>query len=229
MVDNAWFGREGVFNIEIDSENGSHTWRVTKDPILFPDGKSWRSYVSDNRLEITCGEAPYLVSRYDSVTGKSIPIDERIGILDRKLRLVNENTQTTADWLKATQTAYMSIYGFEWQGDNLFLARKNLILSFIDYFRAKFGKDPQLKSLLYIAYIISWNIWQMDGLKGVIPKTCHNYRMVEKTLFEDIETVVECQGCKNGDLHAHNGMYALIKDWNASKAKQKIRFVDLIK
>lgn len=45
------------------------------------------------RLEISCGEAPYLVSRYDSVTGKTIKIKNRIGLLDRKLRIVSENIE----------------------------------------------------------------------------------------------------------------------------------------
>ena len=46
------------------------------------------------RLEISCGEAPYLVSRYDTVMGETIPISQRIGLLDRKLRVVSENTDT---------------------------------------------------------------------------------------------------------------------------------------
>ena len=53
------------------------------------------------RLEITCGEAPFLASRYDTTTGEVIPIPERIGILDRKLRIVTENAGTQPDeWLK---------------------------------------------------------------------------------------------------------------------------------
>ena len=63
LVDDAWFGREGVFN----TENPDHTWMVNTDPITFPEGKTWRDYVRDTRLEITCGEAPYIVSRYDTV------------------------------------------------------------------------------------------------------------------------------------------------------------------
>jgi len=229
LIDNAWFGREGVFNTEIDNPDGTHSWIVNAEPVVFPEGKTWRDYVTENRLEITCGEAPYLVSRYDTVTGEPIPVERRIGLLDRKLRVVGENTTTSGEWLKAAQSAYMSIYGYEWQGDSLVLARKALLYTFSDYYRAKFGKDPQLKSLQYIAYIISWNIWQMDGLKGVIPDSCGERRTVVTDLFGETETVTQCRGCKNGDIHAHNGTYALIKDWGAPKAKQKIRFIDLIK
>lgn len=229
LVDNAWFGREGVFNTEVDNPDGFHSWIVNAEPVVFPEGKTWRDYLNENRLEITCGEAPYLVSRYDTVTGEPIPVERRIGLLDRKLRVVSENTSTTGEWLKAAQAAYMSIYGFEWQGDNLVLAREALLYTFLDYFRAKFGKEPQLKSLQYIAYIISWNIWQMDGLKGVIPNSCGDRRTVVVDLFGETETITPCQGCKNGDIRAHNGTYALIKDWSAPKSKQKIRFIDLIK
>lgn len=229
LVDNAWFGREGVFNTEVDNPDGTHTWIVNTAPVIFPDGLTWRDYVNENRLEITCGEAPYLVSRYDAVTGEAIAVERRIGLLDRKLRVVSENTATSGEWLKAAQDAYMSIYGFEWQGDNLVLAREALLFTFIDYYRAKFGKEPQLKSLQYIAYIISWNIWQMDGLKGVIPDTCGERRTVVADLFGETETITQCEGCKSGDIKKHNGTYALIKDWSAPKAKQKIRFIDLIK
>lgn len=229
LIDNEWFGRENVFNTEIDNPDGSHDWTPADSKIEFPEGKTWRDYVNENRLEITCGEAPYLVSRYDTVTGLPIPLEKRIGLLDRKLRVVNENTDNTADWLKAAQSAFQSIYGFEWQGDNLLLAREALLYTFLDYFRAKFGKEPQLKSTLYIAYIISWNLWQMDGLKGVIPNSCGERRTIVADLFGETEHVSQCEGCKNGGFRNHNGTYALVKDWNAPKAKQKIRFIDLIK
>lgn len=229
LIDSAWFGRDNVFNTETDRPDGTHSWTATEGSIAFPEGRTWRSYVSEKRLEITCGEAPYLVSRYDTVTGEPIPVEQRIGLLDRKLRIVGENTSASADWLKAAQTAFMSTYGYEWQGDSLVLARANLLHTFVDYYTAKFGKSPQLKSLQYIAYIISWNIWQMDGLKGVVPDTCGERRKVEHTLFGDEERITVCQGCKNDDLRAHNGIYALVKNWGATKDHQKIRFIDLIK
>ena len=121
LIDAAWFGREGVFNTEVDSPDGSHSWTVNPAPVAFPEGKSWLDYVKDIRLEITCGEAPYLASRYDTVTGEPIPVESRIGLLDRKLRVVSENTSTTSEWLKAAQAAFQSTYAYEWQGDNLVL------------------------------------------------------------------------------------------------------------
>ena len=236
LVDNAWFGREGVFNTEVDHPDGSHSWIVNSEPVVFLDGKTWRDYVNENRLEITCGEAPYLVSRYDTVTGEPIPVERRIGLLDRKLRIVGENTGTAIDWLKAAQAAYMSTYGYEWQGDNLILAREALLYTFIDYYHAKFGKDPSLKSLKFIAEIISWNIWQMDGLKGVIPDSCIKLPKLKNeppSLFSSEDfgvpeepTLFDCPGCKNKDIHSHTGKYAKIKDWKEDKV---LTFVSLIK
>ena len=232
LVDNAWFGREGVFNTEIDNPDGTHTWVSNPDKIEFPEGKTWKDYVNENRMEITCGEAPYLVSRYDTVTGEPIPIENRIGLLDRKLRVVSENTETPGDWLKGAQSAFQSVYGFEWQGDNLVLAREALLYTFLDYYRAKFGKDPLLKSILYIAYIISWNIWQMDGLKGVIPDSCIKVpakKGPQLTLFDDEinePTLFDCPGCKKKDIKQHSGVYCKIMDWETDTP---ILFVSLIK
>ncbi len=236
LVDNAWFGRENVFNTEIDDSDGSHTWLPSEGKIEFPEGKTWRDYVTENRLEITCGEAPYLVSRYDTVSGETISVERRIGLLDRKLRVVSENTESTGEWLKAAKPAFQSTYGFEWQGDNIVLAREALLDTFIDYYRAKFGKNPQIKSLLDIADIISWNIWQMDGLKGVIPNSCIKIPKLKNepsSLFspEDLGeqeelTLFDCPGCKNKDIHSHTGKYALIKDWKEDKV---LTFVSLIK
>ena len=226
LVDNAWFGQENVFNVEVDNSDGSHSWIPSEEKIVFPEGKTWHDYVNENRLEITCGEAPYLVSRYDSVTGEPIPIEQRIGLLDRKLRVIGENTETSSEWLKAAQSAFMSIYGYEWQGDNLVLARKSLLYTFIDYYKVKFGKMPQLKSLQNIASIISWNIWQMDGLKGVIPDSCCRVQQTVQNLFDSSVTIQECEGCQNGNILKHNGTYCNIMDWSSNKT---VTFISLLK
>ena len=124
LVDNAWFERENVFNIE---SADSRSWEATKEKIIFPEGKTWKDYVKDTRLEITCGEAPYIVSRYDTTTGAFIPLEKRIGLLDRKLRVVSENVDTSGEWLEWAQVAYKNTFAYEWQGDNLLLAREAML------------------------------------------------------------------------------------------------------
>ena len=166
LVDEQWFGRADVFNIA-----GDKGWKTVKTKIAFPSkpGKTWQDYIRAKRMEITCGEAPYLVSRYDTVTGKPIKVYKRIGLLDRKLRVINENVDDASDWFLWVKKAYQSIYGYEYQGDNLLLARKNLLLTFIDNMIYKFDRQPTTNELKSIAYIISWNIWQMDGLTYTAP------------------------------------------------------------
>ncbi len=235
LIDSAWFGREDVFNIEIDNADIAHSWMPTSGKIEFPEGKTWQDYVTDIRLEITCGEAPYLVSRYDAVSGAPLPVEMRIGLLDRKLRVVGENTATSGQWLAAAKAALRAIYAYEWQGDNLLIARTNILHTILDFYRARFGRTIPARSLPGFAYIISWNIWQMDGLKGVIPDTCGERRAIIRTLFGETEIVKHCDGCNNCNIREHNGTYALIADWPADTAssqvkhKKTIRFIDLFK
>lgn len=222
LVDNVWFGTDFVFNEEKDK-----TWTATTEPIVFPTatGKTWQDYINDVRLEITCGEAPYLVSRYDTVNGHMIELSQRIGLLDRKLRIVSENTHTEEEWLKWAIKSFQNIYGYDWQGDNVLLARENLLFTFIDYYKAKFDKEPTIDILRKIADILSWNIWQMDGLKFVIPESCKEVEESQLTLFDMNNEKQPCPGCAKNDPYAHTGIYCIIKDWKANK---KVTFVSLL-
>jgi hypothetical protein len=234
LVDNSWFGTEGVFNKEILLKNGTKSWKITKEKIAFLKDKTWEDYVRDTRLEISCGEAPYLVSRYDTTTGEFIEIENRIGILDRKLRVVNENLDATDEWLKAVETAFRSTYGFEWQGDSLLLAREAMLITFIENFTHKFEIEPTLETIQNIAQIISWNIWQMDGLKGVIPNSCKDEIIEILDFFETKTEIKKCKGCETQNIKLHNGIHCYIMDWEekdkeTGKAGKVIRFIDLLK
>ena len=220
LIDNKWFNRENVFN----KENGKK-WETNNKKIKFFKEKTWQDYVIDTRLEITCGEAPYIVSRYDTVTGEFIKIKDRIGILDRKLRIVSENTNNQIDWLYWAKKAFENIYAYEFQGDNLLLARENILFTFIDYFNQKFNKNPDIDFLHEIADIISWNIFQMDGLKYVIPYSCKNKKKIISTLYGQEKREIQCIGCKKNYINQHNGIYCKIKDWNTGKT---MKFIDLI-
>lgn len=68
LIDEAWFGRKDVFN----SQAEDHIWITNREPVIFPNGRTWKEYVDANRLEVSCGEAPYLVSLYDASNGVSI-------------------------------------------------------------------------------------------------------------------------------------------------------------
>lgn len=177
--DEEWFGRRNVFNIETEAG-----WISVTEPITFPKGKTWKKYVDSRRLEITCGEAPYLVSRYDTSTGEIITIKDRIGILDRKLRVVNENTVTEEEWMEWAIRAFQSVYGYEFQGDNLLIARINLLETFVDYMQDRWNRVPTEKELKKIANIIVWNIWQMDGITETIPYGRPSEEYTQLSFFE---------------------------------------------
>lgn len=212
LVDECWFGRKNIFNTST-----GNSWITKTEKIEFPEDKkhSWQKYVDARRLEISCGEAPYLVSRYDTVTGDLIEITDRIGLLDRKLRVVNENTEDDTTWFKWTKRAFQSIYGYEYQGDNLLIARENLLYTFIDYYKARTDKDIPIRWLKHIAAIISWNIWQMDGITNTVPlHSKHYYQISLFDLFDESKDVVKiAQPCR-------------IQDW---RSKMIVPFESLMK
>jgi len=166
-LDTTWFERENVFNTQ-----DGQAWVSAEGRIVFPKHRhsSWRQYIDSRRLEITCGEAPFIVSRYDAATGEAIPIERRIGMLDRKLRIVGENANGEQEWVKWAIRAIQSVYGYEYQGDNLLIARINVLMTFVEYMEALWRRKPTEKELKTISYIIAWNFWQMDGLTGMVPK-----------------------------------------------------------
>lgn len=163
---------------------------LTDQPVRFTKSRTWKHYVDSRRLEITCGEAPYLVSRYDASTGEAIPIRHRIGLLDRKLRAVNENAADEEEWLKWTLRAFQATYGYEFQGDNLLIARVNLLMTYEEYLYARWKRKPSPGEYRTIVNTITWNIWQMDGLTGQIPYSRED-DWQETNLFKYPETGTE--------------------------------------
>lgn len=158
-ADEVWFESPDVF-----FKDGIPTASVE-----FSGKKTWKHYVDSRRLEITCGEAPYLVSRYDVESGESIPIQNRVGLLDRKLRVVGENAQTEEEWLEWAERSFWAAYGYDFQGDNVLIARVNLLMTFEEYLWERWKRKPTTAEYEKIAAIIAWNLWQMDGLTGTVP------------------------------------------------------------
>lgn len=184
QADDAWFAAMGMKTMQDD----------------------WHKYIESKRLEITCGEAPYLVNRYDAANGEPIPVSERIGILDRKLQVITSNTKRRQDWLFWVRKALKATFGYEFQGDNLLIARINILKSVEDHLSQAGYKELSKEELAELAEIVSWNLWQMDGLTGCVP---FGKKKVEKPLtlfpelFED-EEPEEDEG--RGE--------AVIRDWS---------------
>ncbi len=217
LVDEAWFGRKDVFNTVSEQD---HTWNATEGKIEFPEGKTWQQYVYDTRLEMACGEAPYLVSLYDTTTGETIPIHQRIGLLDRKLRVVGENVDNSTDWIYWAKVALKSTYGFEWQGDNLLLARESLLKTFIEYY-ADFATSHKLRykvlrknTLQTAAYIISWNIFQMDGVTKALPMSGEHEKAIAQSQQSNLFGFDEPQDTPDNMSEIQKKrIYVQVADW----------------
>jgi hypothetical protein len=124
-------------------------------------------YIGRKVLEVTCGEAPYLTTIYDASSGENIPINRRVGLLDRKLQRIT--TDDEKEWCRLAEIALKSTYGYEWQEDSLFLARMNVLSAVVESFTTKFGKDPtEVKKW---AEIVSYNLFRMDGVSMCLPET----------------------------------------------------------
>lgn len=165
-IDAAWFGKRDVFNVE----DGA-TWRSNPEQIAFPKkkGRGWHAYVESPRLEITCGEAPFVCSRYDTVAGDALSVGDRIGFLDRKLRVVSEKTRSRREWVRWALAALKASYGFEYQGDNLLIARINVFETFCEHLRERWAAGISDEEMDQAAWVVSWNFWQMNGFTCAVP------------------------------------------------------------
>lgn len=165
-----------------------------------------KDYVQMRWLEIACGEAPYMATRYDAVTGEEIPLSERVGFVDRKLQRISREISDEALFYEFVKEAYRASYGYEYQGDSLLLARENLLATFEDYYLSKTGNHPTLEQKKEIATIISYNVFQMDGLKKISPYSAKQNSSQQLSLFSDDLEVEKVEELKTQ-----------IKDWKKNK------------
>lgn len=216
--------REIVYEMNKQVDWAGEHWPTNQD--------NWKDYVLENKLEITCGEAPFIVGRYNAANGEKIlDLKNRVGFLDAKMREVSRYCEEKEDWIFWAKNAFKASYGYEWQGDNLILARENLFYTFIDYYNDKFPNDvinldrqvseKKMGLLKEIAEIISWNIFQMDGLKYIIP-------MSGEAIGCEIETppMLKILGEKPQKSKAKKATFVKIMDWEKGKS---IKFASLVK
>ncbi|BDT64555.1 type II restriction endonuclease [Streptococcus parapneumoniae] len=194
---------------KIRAEVFTPTWLVAKQNGYVESelgSLSLEEYVDLRWLEVTCGEAPYMVTRYDTVTGEEIPLSERVGFVDRKLQRISREVSNEATFYELVKKAYRASYGYEYQGDSLLLARENLLATFEDYYLAKIGNQPTLEQKKEIATIISYNVFQMDGLEKNSPYSASQGQSQQLSLFTDELEIQEAEESKTQ-----------IKDWKKNK------------
>ncbi|MGO1372540.1 MAG: Eco57I restriction-modification methylase domain-containing protein [Senegalia sp. (in: firmicutes)] len=181
-------------------------------------------YINKKWMEITCGEAPYIVNRYNTVTGEYLAINERVGFLDRKLQRISKEIIEENEWFSMVLIAYQASYGYEYQGDSLLIARENLLNSFIDYYIDKFNYHPAFEKVEEIAKVISYNIFQMNGLKYTVP-------MPEKIITKKQDVQIDFFGNPEPkdqqlEIVIEEGEEVKIKNWLNNRM---IKFKDLVK
>lgn len=140
LVDESWSGEEGP-----------------------PTGRKWQDYVQAKRLELACGEAPYLTSRYDVLSKREVPLGRRVGFLDRKLRVVDENATNTG-WEKWAFRALEAVFGVEIKVDKVARARENLVKTFVEHYQRRFSELPSVEIVERAQKIVEKNIVVMDVL-----------------------------------------------------------------
>ena len=175
----------------------------------------FEEYIDSTQMEITCGEGVFLCTRYDSETGEIIELKNRVGLLDHKVHKLidsffnrNNGRNNSKSKIDDKELFYSyliriakSIYGYEYQGDSLLMARVNNLMSYIEYYSYIFEEDMDGRVIEELADIISWNIFQMDGLTQCIPKK---------------EVVVDKKN-KQKNYVAVNGIGVNIMNWRENK------------
>ncbi len=187
-IDNLNYDLEKPFSITEDKKV-----IINEEKIKFKTADWFKDYVLSTRIEITCGEGAFLITRYDNLSGEKIPVKNRIGIIDRKLRLISENCNDEEEWERLALEALKTTYGYEYQVDSLVLCRKNIFNDILEFKKEKFGEDTTIKRLDDFYNIICWNFFQMDGLTYKIPETdidvfIMDWNSNEKITFKSLTT-----------------------------------------
>ena len=100
-------------------------------------------------------------------------------------------------------------------------------MTFFDYYESVWNELPSWELVAEMAEIISWNIWQMDGLKYVLPKSCKTKVIEETNIFGEItRKEIPCEGCLKDLKHKHNGIYAKMMDWSKNEVVDAITFLN---
>ena len=188
----------------VKKQNDSVDSNYTNDDLETYTRRKW--------LEITCGEAPYMATRYDMETGSLIPLLERVGFVDRKLARISREVTDKAEWQRLVELAYKSCYGFEWNGDSLLIARENLLYTYRDYYYDKWGDLPLNGLFENIAIIISYNVFQMDGLTYTIPLSEKKEKVQQQQL-----TLFDLDGTETIEWETIPGKRVRIMNWDTNK------------
>jgi len=168
---------------------------------LFLEYENKEKLYNGTLIEAACGEAPFIVQRYNMITGEKIAIEDREGILDIKIKYGIQNiafgwawgTAPYSNWYPDVKRMFQTVFGFDKHLPSLIIARMNLLLSFIEYSREYYAKRRYFKThelppeehIKEIAEIICWNFWCMDFL-NVKNEVVRDWETGEISKFKDL-------------------------------------------
>ena len=102
------------------------------------------------------------------------------------------------------------MYGYEYQGDNLLIARINVLRTLEDAIQEAGYESYRTADLKKLANIISWNFWQMDGLTGYVPFRALDESYYQPSIFDLLTQTEEIPDEANN----HEAILAKIYDWS---------------
>ena len=178
-LDAAWFGHEPAFNTE--SASG---WQTLSEPVAFDDPFHWKKYVIRPVFLFQAGRGQALVFRPFALGAQPMPYEKRMGILDRRLRIISENTREESEWLRWAESALQSLYGTDSSPLSIFQARLSAIMAVREAYAQRFGAQLPVREEKYMVTTLCWNLFQMDPVTGCSFPVEEKPAPVQLSLFE---------------------------------------------
>lgn len=169
QLDEVWFQRSGVFNTPT-----AEGWIPAADPVYFEDPFHWKKYVNQ---QIYVPDLDWGAALTFAGTSENLPLNERMGQLDRELRLVNENVRSQQEWQKRTSTMLARMLGCAKDPIRLFRARLCVLETCREAFQARFGHLPSARDEKALAHIVARNLFQSEDELNTVP-----FQEMEETL-----------------------------------------------
>lgn len=178
-LDADWFGHEPAFNTE--SPTG---WQTLSEPVAFDEPFHWKKYVIRPVFLFQAGRGQALVFRPFAQGAEPMPCEKRMGILDRRLRIISENTWDESEWLRWAESALQSLYGTDSSPLSIFQARLSAIMAVREAYAERFGAQLPVRKEKYMVTTLCWNLFQMDPATGCSFPVEEKPAPVQLSLFE---------------------------------------------
>lgn len=178
-LDAAWFGHEPAFN-----EESAQGWQTLSEPVAFDDPFHWKKYVTRPVFLFQAGHGQALVFRPFAQGAEPMQYGKRMGILDRRLRIISENTREESEWLRWAESALQSLYGTDVSPLAIFQARLSALVAVREAYAQRFGGQLPVREEKYMVTTLCWNLFQMDPRTGCSFPVEEKPAPVQLSLFE---------------------------------------------